>query len=124
MQLGMIGLGRMGADMVPRLLHAGHECVVYDAVRQPVNRLVAEGAVGTSSLEDLVRKLDAPRSVWIMVPAASTGEVVEALAEVDRQRALTVVADAEQAIFDEVKRRCGRGRRRAAARWRYRPAPR
>ena len=80
MQLGMIGLGRMGTDMVRRLLQAGHECVVYDVVREPVDRLVGEGAADASSLEDLVDKLRAPRAVWIMVPAASTGETVEDLA--------------------------------------------
>jgi 6-phosphogluconate dehydrogenase len=79
MQLGMIGLGRMGAGMVRRLLHAGHECIVYDVLRESVDRLVGEGAAGSSSLEDLVRKLRAPRSVWVMVPAPSTGQTVEEL---------------------------------------------
>ena len=70
MQLGMIGLGRMGANMVRRLLRAGHECVVYDRSPQAVADLVKEKAVGASSPADFVRKLGKPRAVWLMVPAA------------------------------------------------------
>jgi 6-phosphogluconate dehydrogenase len=70
MQLGMIGLGRMGANMVRRLLKAGHQCVVFDRSPQAVEALVKEKAVGTSSLEGFVKKLDKPRAVWLMVPAA------------------------------------------------------
>jgi 6-phosphogluconate dehydrogenase len=70
MQLGMIGLGRMGANMVRRLIRNGHECVVYDRSKQAVNDLVKERAVGVSSLADLVKKLEKPRAVWLMVPAA------------------------------------------------------
>src|SRR6186997_1013351 len=70
MQLGMIGLGRMGANMVRRLMKAGHECVVYDVSADAINELASEGAVGASSLDDLASKLAAPRNVWIMVPAA------------------------------------------------------
>ena len=70
MQLGMIGLGRMGANMVRRLLGRGHECVVYDLSAPAVADLVAEGAVGADSPADLVARLDAPRAVWLMVPAA------------------------------------------------------
>src|SRR5262245_54264131 len=70
MQLGMIGLGRMGANMVRRLLRAGHQCVVFDRTPKVVDELVKERAVGTSSLQDLVKKLDRPRAVWLMVPAA------------------------------------------------------
>jgi 6-phosphogluconate dehydrogenase len=70
MQLGMIGLGRMGANMVRRLLQASHQCVVYDRSPKAVEELVKEKAVGTSSLRDFVMKLDKPRAVWLMVPAA------------------------------------------------------
>jgi 6-phosphogluconate dehydrogenase len=70
MQLGMIGLGRMGANMVRRLLKGGHECVVFDRSPQAVTELVQEKAVGTSSLADLVKNLKKPRAVWLMVPAA------------------------------------------------------
>ena len=70
MQLGMIGLGRMGANMSRRLMKAGHSCVAYDIHPEAVQELAREGALGAASLADFVRRLDAPRSVWIMVPAA------------------------------------------------------
>ena len=70
MQLGMIGLGRMGANMVRRLQRAGHTCVVYDRNPGAVAELVSAGAQGASSLTELVSKLSAPRAVWLMVPAA------------------------------------------------------
>src|SRR5919206_535097 len=80
MQLGMIGLGRMGANLVRRLQRAGHQCVVFDQNQTSVRQLEDEGAVGAASLEDLVAKLDAPRAAWVMVPAGVTGQVVEELA--------------------------------------------
>src|SRR3954453_23445781 len=70
MQLGMIGLGRMGANMVRRLMKAGHECVVYDVSPDAVKQLSSEGAAGGESLDDFIAKLTPPRAVWIMVPAA------------------------------------------------------
>jgi 6-phosphogluconate dehydrogenase len=70
MQLGMIGLGRMGANMVRRLLQGGHDCVVFDMSPDAVNELAREKATGSSSLPDLVKKLEKPRAVWLMVPAA------------------------------------------------------
>jgi 6-phosphogluconate dehydrogenase len=69
MQLGMIGLGRMGANMVRRLQKNGHQCVVYDRSADSVKQLSGEGATGSTSLDDLVQKLDKPRAVWLMVPA-------------------------------------------------------
>jgi 6-phosphogluconate dehydrogenase len=80
MQLGMIGLGRMGANLVRRLMRDGHECVVYDRNLDTVQRLSGEGAAGATSLEQLVARLDPPRAVWVMVPAATTGLVVDDLA--------------------------------------------
>jgi 6-phosphogluconate dehydrogenase len=70
MQIGMIGLGRMGANMARRLLQGGHQCVVFDISSQVVQELVEEKAVGSASLADLVRKLAKPRALWLMVPAA------------------------------------------------------
>jgi 6-phosphogluconate dehydrogenase len=70
MQLGMIGLGRMGANMVRRLIKAGHSCVVFDRAPQAVADLAKEKAVGAGSLADFVKKLDKPRAIWLMVPAA------------------------------------------------------
>jgi 6-phosphogluconate dehydrogenase len=70
MQIGMIGLGRMGANMVRRLMRGGHACVIYDRNAEAVRALAGEGAVGAASLEDFAAKLDASRVVWLMVPAA------------------------------------------------------
>src|SRR5215472_3171123 len=69
MELGMIGLGRMGANMVRRLIKNGHRCVVYDRSPEGVKQLSGEGATGSSSLDDFVEKLQKPRSIWLMVPA-------------------------------------------------------
>lgn len=79
MQLGMIGLGRMGASMVRRLMKAGHECVVYNRSPGPVEQLASEGAVGSSSLEDFISKLSKPRAVWLMVPAAYVDALLDQL---------------------------------------------
>ncbi len=79
MQLGMIGLGRMGANMVSRLMRAGHECVVNDASQAAVDKLVAEGARGSTELASFVAQLATPRAVWIMVPAAAVDAVIEQL---------------------------------------------
>jgi 6-phosphogluconate dehydrogenase len=76
MQIGMIGLGRMGANMVRRLLTGGHQCVVFDRSPKVVQELVEEKAVGSSSLADFVKKLTKPRAVWLMVPAAVVDQTI------------------------------------------------
>ena len=82
MQLGMIGLGRMGGNMVRRLMKAGHQCVVYDRGADTVAAYAKEGATGSTSLEDFVKKLSKPRAAWIMVPAgAPTEDTVNQLAK-------------------------------------------
>jgi 6-phosphogluconate dehydrogenase len=91
MELGMIGLGRMGMNMVRRLTKAGHRCVVYDIHPEAVAALAKEGAVGSTSLEDLTRKLKAPRAVWMMVPA---GVVDATLKE------LTPLLQADDVVID------------------------
>jgi len=79
MQLGMIGLGRMGANMVRRLMASGHECVVFDRMPAAVQTLVGEGATGGTSLEAFVGKLSSPRAIFIMVPAGVVGATLDAL---------------------------------------------
>ena len=74
MQLGMIGLGRMGANMVRRLMRGGHECVAWDLSSENVNAIASEGAIGAASIDDLIAKLKQPRAVWIMVPAGEATE--------------------------------------------------
>jgi len=76
MQLGMIGLGRMGANMVRRLVRGGHQGVVFDRSRKAVQELTQEKAVGASSLADFVKKLEPPRTVWLMVPAAAVDTTI------------------------------------------------
>jgi 6-phosphogluconate dehydrogenase len=80
MQIGMVGLGRMGSDMVRRLLKSGHECVVFDMKADAVEMLAREGAVGTRSLEDFIARLVKPRVVWLMVPAAATDAMITRIA--------------------------------------------
>src|SRR4051812_40618941 len=79
MQLGMIGLGRMGGNMVRRLMRAGHQCVVYDVNAPAVKKLAGEGATGADSLAAFVAALKPPRAVWLMVPAALVDKELEAL---------------------------------------------
>jgi 6-phosphogluconate dehydrogenase len=80
MQLGMIGLGRMGANMVERLLHGEHECVVFDVKAANIRKLTDQGAIGCKSLDDLVSKLNPPCAVWMMVPAAAVDKTLHHLA--------------------------------------------
>ncbi len=79
MQLGMIGLGRMGANLVRRLMRDGHQCVAYDVNADAVKSLASEGAIGTESLADFVAKLDKPRNIWIMVPAGIVQQTLDQL---------------------------------------------
>jgi 6-phosphogluconate dehydrogenase len=103
-QLGMIGLGRMGGNMVRRLMRGGHSCVVFDMSQDNVQRLAAEGAVGAASLDDFVQQLQKPRAVWIMVPAGkATEETVTALA--DRLEQGDMIVDGGNSYFkDDVRR--------------------
>jgi 6-phosphogluconate dehydrogenase len=107
MQLGMVGLGRMGANLVRRAMRDGHSCVVYDVNPDAVAALVAEGAVGATSYEDLAAKLAAPRNVWVMVPA---GEITEAtIAGVtDHLQADDTVIDGGNTYYrDDMRRAAG-----------------
>jgi 6-phosphogluconate dehydrogenase len=80
-QLGMVGLGRMGSNLVRRLMADGHDCVVYDVNQETVKSLEAEGATGSAGIEEFVAKLEPPRAAWVMVPAAYTGSTVEKIAD-------------------------------------------
>jgi 6-phosphogluconate dehydrogenase len=103
MQLGMIGLGRMGANIVRRLMRDGHECVVYDVGPEAVAQLEGEGATGSESLDDFVAKLDRPRVAWVMIPAGITGRIVDELAE--RLEAGDVIIDGGNSYYrDDVDR--------------------
>jgi 6-phosphogluconate dehydrogenase len=103
MQLGMIGLGRMGANMVRRLIKQGHQCLVFDANPDAVKQLAAEGAVGASSLKDFASKLTTPRNAWIMVPAAITDKVVDELAS--HLNAGDTIIDGGNSYFRDDRRR-------------------
>jgi 6-phosphogluconate dehydrogenase len=106
MQLGMIGLGRMGANMVRRLMRAGHECVVYDRNPAAVADLAKDGAIGARSLDELVGKLAAPRAVWVMVPAGDpTEKTVLSLAGV--MEADDVIIDGGNSYYKDDVRRAG-----------------
>jgi len=104
MQLGMIGLGRMGANMVRRLLRGGHSCVVFDLSADNVHRLASEGATGATSLDEFARTLTRPRAAWVMVPAGNpTEQTVMALA--DRMQAGDIIIDGGNSYFkDDVRR--------------------
>ena len=103
MQLGMIGLGRMGAALVRRLAREGHACVVYDTDPAAVRDLENDGATGATSLDDLVRKLAKPRAAWIMVPAAAVDAIVESLAE-HMERGDIIVDGGNSYYRDDIQR--------------------
>ena len=103
MQLGMIGLGRMGSNMVRRLERGGQECVVYDVHPAAAASLVGEGAVAAATLDELVSKLSAPRAVWLMVPAAVVDQSIEQLA--DRLQAGDILIDGGNSYYhDDIRR--------------------
>jgi len=103
MQLGMIGLGRMGANMVRRLLRGGHECVVYDRNDANVKQLAGEGATGASSLDDFVKKLSGPRTVWLMIPAAVVDSTLADLAP-RLQKGDIIVDGGNSHYVDDIRR--------------------
>lgn len=103
MQLGMIGLGRMGANIVRRLMRDGHTCVVYDTHPDAVAALVDGGAVGTSSLEEFAAKLEKPRAAWIMVPAAVTDKVIQSL--IPHLEKEDIIIDGGNSYFRDDRRR-------------------
>ncbi len=106
MQLGMVGLGKMGANMTRRMLRGGHELVVSDRSPDPVKELVGEGALGSASLDEFVGKLKAPRAAWIMVPAGDPTETtVQALA--DRMQSGDTIIDGGNSYFKDDIRRAG-----------------
>src|ERR1041385_1898812 len=103
MQIGMIGLGRMGANMVKRLLRDGHECVVNDRSPEAVQALVAEGAVGAASLDGFIAKLKPPRAIWLMIPAALVDTILEQLLTV--VEAGDVIIDGGNSYYiDDIRR--------------------
>ena len=104
MQIGMVGLGRMGANMAQRLMRGGHECVAFDLNPKNVKQLASEGATGSSSLDDFVKKSSTPRTVWIMVPCGEpTEQTVRELAK--RLSAGDVIIDGGNSYFkDDVRR--------------------
>ncbi len=103
MQLGMIGLGRMGANMVRRLMKNGHACIVYDRSADAVKQLAAEGAVGATSLDDFVAKLKPPRAAWLMVPAAAVDGTLAELAP-KMQKDDTLIDGGNSYYIDDIRR--------------------
>jgi len=103
MQLGMIGLGRMGANMVRRLMKNSHDCVVFDMFPKAVETLVAEKATGSSSMADLVSKLAAPRAIWLMVPAAVVDQTIHELLP-HLSRGDTIIDGGNSYYIDDIRR--------------------
>jgi 6-phosphogluconate dehydrogenase len=103
MQLGMIGLGRMGANMVRRLIKGGHQCVVFDMSPKVVKELTQEQAVGASSLADLVKKLQKPRAVWLMVPAAVVDKTIADLVPL-LEKGDTLIDGGNSYYIDDIRR--------------------
>jgi 6-phosphogluconate dehydrogenase len=105
MQLGMIGLGRMGANMVRRLLRGRHECVVYDMNQANVSQLASEGAAGAASFDDFIKLLKPPRAVWLMVPAAAVDSTIAELAT--RMQKSDIIIDGGNSYYVDDIRRSG-----------------
>ena len=105
MQIGLVGLGRMGANMVRRLQKGGHTCAVFDLNADSVKKMAAEGATGATSLEDLVQKLAKPRAVWVMVPAGKpTESTVQTLAGA-MEEGDTIIDGGNSFYKDDIRRR-------------------
>jgi 6-phosphogluconate dehydrogenase (decarboxylating) len=103
MQIAMVGLGRMGANMTRRLLRGGHECVVFNRSPQPVQALVREGALGATDLKDLVNKLVSPRAIWLMVPAAAVDDTISQLVP-DLEAGDTLIDGGNSYYVDDIRR--------------------
>src|SRR5262249_415654 len=103
MQLGMIGLGRMGANMVRRLLKSGQECVVFDRSPNAIQDLVKEKAIGAASLADLVKKLERPRAIWLMVPAAVVDQTIGELSPL-LENGDTIIDGGNSYYVDDIER--------------------
>ena len=103
MQLGMIGLGRMGANMVRRLMRGGHQCVVFDRSADAVKGLANEGATGVSSLDEFIAKLNKPRAVWLMIPAAVVDSQLQELAP-RMQKEDTIIDGGNSYYIDDIRR--------------------
>jgi 6-phosphogluconate dehydrogenase len=103
MQLGMIGLGRMGANMVRRLMRGGHKCVVFDRTPANVQKLAVEGATGSAALDEFIAKLEQPRAVWLMVPAAAVDATLHDLAA--RMHSGDIIIDGGNSYYiDDIRR--------------------
>ncbi|HTQ57889.1 MAG TPA: decarboxylating 6-phosphogluconate dehydrogenase [Bryobacteraceae bacterium] len=103
MQLGMIGLGRMGANMVRRLMRGGHQCVVWDQSQDSIEKLAGEGATGAATLDDFLKKLAPPRAVWLMVPAAVVDGTLAQLSA--RMQSGDIVIDGGNSYYiDDIRR--------------------
>src|SRR5260370_21999549 len=103
MQLGMIGLGRMGANMVRRLQKAGHQCVAFDRNADSVKQVARDGAIAATSLDDLVNKLQRPRAIWLMVPAAVVDATLKELT--GKLEAGDIVIDGGNSYYiDDIRR--------------------
>ena len=114
MQLGMIGLGRMGANIVRRLMRDGHECVVFDV--DPATRAARSSArarAGAASLDEFVKALEPPRAAWVMIPAAITGKIVDQLAELMEPG--DIIIDGGNSYYRDDIDRAERSRRRRAS---------
>ncbi|MGH9638519.1 MAG: NAD(P)-binding domain-containing protein, partial [Bryobacteraceae bacterium] len=104
MEIGLVGLGRMGANMTRRLQKGGHKCTVFDVNADNVKKLAAEGAGSATSLEDLVKKLPKPRAVWVMVPAGGpTEKTVQALAAA-MEKGDTIIDGGNSFYKDDIRR--------------------
>jgi 6-phosphogluconate dehydrogenase len=104
MQLGLVGLGRMGANMVRRLRNGGHQCTVFDLNAENVKKLVAEGALGADSLENLVKELPKPRAVWVMVPAGKATETTVQTLAAAMETGDTIIDGGNSFYKDDIRR--------------------